>query len=75
MKVKLIEPHYFSGDLYYEAGTVLSDKPGAGERPLPDNFAATFAMEGLDTAGTAAVEKATAAYTDPIRQLPLTMDA
>lgn len=69
MKVKLLEPHYFRGDLYYEAETII----GPGGKPLPEGFLATHKMEGLDDEGVKAVAKAVERWRkgDPINTLPM----
>lgn len=73
MIVKLLAPHYFRGDMYYEKDQVLGVPGGT---PLPDAFAVTHEMEGLDEEAKAAIEIVLERWgkVDPIHSMPMTMD-
>lgn len=71
MIVKLISPHFFRGDLYYEKDQVLG---APGGTPLPEAFSVTHEMEGLDDEAKVAVETALKRWNDPIHSLPITLE-
>lgn len=63
MKVKLLQDHFFHGDLYMLEGTIL----GEGGVPLPARFMVTPQMEPLDTEAEKAIAKVKGEFIDPIR--------
>lgn len=63
MKVRLLQDHFFHGDLYMVEGTILGD----GGVPLPERFMVTPHMEPLDAEAEKAIAKAKGEFIDPIR--------